>query len=111
MPNLLDRSKLEQLLQSNWTSFIDASVFMRRVLVDARDAELRVVREKDAPVPRTKVTITSFKISGKDQFEIWAEFTVPHERGVVVGTHTYLLQLDGELTLQNTHGVVFEVEN
>lgn len=111
MPNtLLFRERFQQLLLANWTSLIDASTVMRRALVDARDAELKVVREKDAPLPRTRITITKFELEINNRFEIWAEFTIPQERGVAVGTHIYSLNLDGELELKNTLGVLLVPE-
>lgn len=109
MPDtILFREKLQQLLLTNWTSLLDASTLMRRVLLDARNAELKTVQEKDAPLPRTKVTITKFKLESNNEFQIWAEFTIAMEHGRAVGSHIYTLNLDGELTLVQTCGVILQ---
>jgi hypothetical protein len=108
---LLILEKLQQLLKSNWTSFLDSTQVLKQALLDVQNAKLKEVREKDAPLPRTKITITRFELTNKGAFEIWVEFTIQTSRGTAVGTHTYNLTLDGELQLQETHGVLFVTEN
>jgi hypothetical protein len=79
---------------------------MMRVLSDAQHAELVELHADDPPPRKTKITITKLKLI-EDEFEFWVEFTVPHERGVVVGTHIYRLNLQGQLDLNETHGTLF----
>jgi hypothetical protein len=106
---LIDPQKLEALFLANWANLIDKTQFLKRVLADARDYKAPVVSQEDAPPgSTTKMTITKFEPLGKGQYEIWVEFTLPRESGVLVGTHIYQLSLDGEATLVNTSGVCFE---
>lgn len=107
--NLIDPQKLEALFLANWAKLIDKTQFLKRVLSDARDFKAPVVSQEDAPPgSTTKMTITKFQPQGKGCFEIWVEFNLPRENGVLVGTHIYELSLDGDATLISTSGVSFE---
>jgi hypothetical protein len=109
MNTLIDPKKLEALFLANWANLIDKTQFLKRVLSDARDYKAPIVSQEDAPPgSTTKMTITKFSPLGKGQYEIWVEFTLPRESGVLVGTHTYKLSLDGEATLLYTSAVSFE---
>jgi len=101
---------LELLLQTKWAEFIDRTTFMRIVLEHARDTEYRIVYQYEIPPPSIKLSITKFAIDGS-AFEVWVEFTVPKNEGVVVGTHVFSLTLSGELDLKNTHGTHFVPKN
>lgn len=108
MPTQLFRSDaLESLLLANWTKLIDSSSLMRRVLIDARDAKMKHIVERDARLAQTSVTITKFNLTSKGLFEFWAEFTVPVADGVAVGTHIYAISPTGDCELVQTSGVIF----
>ena len=107
---LIIGKKLEQMLQTNWTEFIDRTTFMRIVLEHTRDTEYRIVRQNRIPPPSIKMSITKFAID-KSAFEVWVEFTVPKDGGVVVGTHVLSLTLTGEFDLKHTYGTHFVPEN
>lgn len=107
---LIIDKKLEHLLQTKWTEFIDRTTFMRIILEHARDTEYRIVQQNEIPPPSIKLSITKFAIDGS-AFEVWAEFTVPKDGGVVVGTHVFSLTLSGEFDLKNTYGTHFVPEN
>lgn len=105
--SLIIPEKLEKLLLSHWADFLNKTLLLRRVLEDARDSKLKFVKNDAAPTPQTKVTITKFQLLDNSKFEVWVEFTVPKDGGVAVGTHTYLMELNGSLTLIETYGVFF----
>lgn len=109
--NLLDKNSLGQLLQRNWTLFLDKTILIRKVEEHARNAEVRIVRAKEVPRPQTKLTITKFEPFDKLVFEIWVEFSVPKGNAVIVGSHIYHLGLDGELELIETLGTAMTPEN
>lgn len=107
--NLIDPQKLEALLLANWANLIDKTQFLKRVLSDARKFKAPVVSQEDNPPgSTTKMSITKFKPLGNAKYEVWVEFTLPRESGVLVGTHIYELSQDGEATLVETSGVSFE---
>lgn len=103
---LIDMPCLESLLQAHWTEILDRTKFMRIVLETARDTDYRVIEQQNIPPKQIKLSVTKFGLQG-NEFEVWAEFTVPKNDGVVVGTHVYTLKLTGELELKDTYGTHF----
>ena len=105
----LKHTEFENLLVAKWTNFIDATKLIQRVLADAHEADFKsVVQDKSSFIHRTSVTITRFAVANNNVFEIWAEFLVPIDNKLAVGTHTYHLSLDGNLTLVCSNGVLFD---
>lgn len=104
---IIDTKKLESLLQSNWSEFLDKSQLMRAVLEYARDAEYMVLHQSEIPSQQIKLTITKFTIKQPPEFEIWVEFTAPRDQGVVIGTHVVTLLFNGEIELKETYGTHF----
>lgn len=100
----LNQEKFEQLLLANWTTFLNQNLLLKKVLEDVRDSELPKTIQEDIPPVSTKVTITKFRIKDNTGFELWIEFTVPKDQGVVVGSHVYALKLDGEMILKENYG-------
>lgn len=109
MPSrILRKDALEQLLLINWTHLLDASALMRRVLLDTRNAELKVVKKDDDQklLRHTMVTITKFILCRKGLFEIWVDFSIPVDDGTAMGVHSYSIDSSGELRLIESHGVI-----
>jgi len=104
---VIDNKKLEVLLQSKWSEFLDKAQLMRVVLEYARDADYRVLKQNDVLSQQIKLTITKFAIKQPLRFEVWVEFTVPKGTGVVIGTHLLSLSLDGKVELEETYGSHF----
>jgi len=100
---LIVKEKLESLLQTHWTSFLDKDQLIRFVLETARDTEYKVIKQQTIPPKQIKLSITKFNIQEKG-FEIWVEFTVPKDNGVVIGTHVLSLNLTGEFQLIDSYG-------
>ena len=104
--NLIIEKKLENLLQSNWAEFIDKAQIMRRTMEFARDTEYRVLHQDEAPPQKFELSVT--KVGVKESgLELWIEFTVPKDQGIIVGTHICSLNLKGELVLKDSHGAHF----
>jgi hypothetical protein len=102
---IIDIKRLETLLQSHWSEFIDKLQLMRVVLEYARDAEYPVKRSDDL-TRQTKLTITKFAIKPLE-YEVWVEFTAPKGDGVVIGTHLLVVSLNGTIELDETYGTHF----
>jgi hypothetical protein len=112
MQRVIDVSKLENVLQSRWTEFIDKTQLMRTVMEHVRDGEYKEYITKDPPPQQFKLSLTKFTPSTKSlAFEAWAEFSVPKGLGVVVGTNIYRIELTGEIKLEQTYGTHFLPEN
>jgi len=108
--NLIIPEKLEQLFLQNWAEFVDKTALIRRVLADARDADLQVVNG-DPPTSQLKLTITRFHLVDNTKFEVWIEFAIPKDGGMIVGSHVYLTECSGDFQLQDTYGVIFQTQS
>lgn len=108
MAKVFNTIKLEESLQSRWTDFVNKSQLMRTILEHVRDSEYRVL-QKDPPTQKTQVSVSFHSSTDKTEytFEIWTEFTVPKDKGTVIGTHVYSLQSNGSLKLKETYGTHF----
>lgn len=111
--------KLEETLQNNWTHFLDHLLLMRQVLEDIRNTSFRELKQQNIPNRQVKFSVTKFTVinavqkkveSQRYAFEFWVEYSVPKEDGVVVGTNTYLLSLEGEIKLHDSFGTHFKLE-
>lgn len=110
---VVSTSRLEAMLQSKWTEFVDKSQLMRTVLEDARDSEYRRL-DQEPPSRKLKISVTFHSSSGPSEnyeFEIWTEFTVPDGNGARIGTHLYSLTSNGEIRLKESYGTHFLPEN
>lgn len=108
--NLLEKESLEKVLLTCWATILNKSSLIKAVLEDVRKAKLRFVPNENPPPRQVKVTITQFRIVSNSEFELLVEFTASRPDGVAVGTHVYRLGLNGDLTHQETYGVVFQSE-
>jgi len=118
---IFKRQKLEELLQHNWGDFLDHLQLMRRVLEDVRNTPFRELKQQNIPQRHVKFSVTKIcalpsnfqqsDLGSAFQFEFWVEYTIPKDDGVVVGTNTYLLSLDGNLKLGECFGTHFKTEN
>lgn len=79
--------ELEKVLLSNWAKFINPQRFMAFVLAAVRDMDLRVVA---SPPPTHKdsvqITLSQFRPDQDRNFILWADFTIPKEEGIAIGT-------------------------
>lgn len=100
---LVVKQQLESLLTSRWADFLDREQLLKTVLEIARDADYKVIEQQNIPPRQIKLSVTKFNTE-KTGFEVWIEFTVPRDNGVVVGTHILSLQLSGEFQLNQTYG-------
>jgi len=105
--SLFLRSKLESLLQSRWTEFLDRAQVMRTVLENVRDTDYREILQAELPPNRVKLSVTKIAIQPSHAFEVWIEFSVPKDPGVVIGTNVYTLDLTGKFELKDSYGTHF----
>lgn len=110
MSSMIKPEQLESLFLKNWAEFIDKTALIRKVLVDARDADLKMI-EGQAPASQLSITITRFCLIDNSNFEVFVEFTVPKDNGIIVGSHVYLTDLSGNFQLQDTYGVIFQTQS
>ena len=109
--NIISLNNLEEVLKKNWATFFDKKKLLVTVLKDARKIDFKVSKQKQCPPQNIKVLITNFKFLSGNLFEIWVEFTVPKDHGVIIGTHIYSLCLDGDLKLIKSFGTLIIPED
>ena len=107
MANVINPTKLGETLQSSWTKFVDKIQLMRVVLEQVRDGDYRI-SEENPPNSDSKVSISFHSSPGKPyNLEMWAEFTAPKDKGIVIGTHVFAIQSNGDVELKETYGTHF----
>ena len=106
---VLIKEKLELLLQSKWTEFLDRQQLLRLCLEYVRDTAYNTLKQEKTI--QLRISVTKFIVTESfPEFEMWVEFTIPKDNGVVIGTHVFALNLNGEINLKETHGTHFVIE-
>ncbi len=105
---MLNKTELEKLLLTNWTKFIDKNKLVALVLSSIRD------NKKDFNITQRKNQSSGFKIKisrfepDKENFHLWAEFTLANGEESVVGTTEFSLNLSGKTHHIQTIGTIFK---
>ncbi len=103
---ILIKEKLELLLQSKWTEFLSKPHLMCMCLEIVRDTAYKTLKQDEKI--QLRISVTNFMITeSPSEFEVWAEFSIPKDNGVVIGTHIFSLSLNGVIKLKETHGTHF----
>ncbi len=106
---MLNKEKLETLLKSRWTEWLNHNQLMKQVLIDTRNASLQKIEN---PQEKTSMTIMISSIILKNDeipyLEIHTDFRVPREDGMAIGFHVYQLFFSGEIQLIETYGTLFK---
>lgn len=112
---VIDTDKLEQLLQKQWAEILDNVRLMRTLMENVRDTSFKKIKQREIPPRYTKISLSNFRVQAKNpadhHFEVWIEYSMPKENGIVIGTAIYKLYLTGDLILQNILGTHFEPES
>lgn len=106
---ILKKENIEETFQKQWTDFLDHVRLMRLVMEDVRDTTFKEIQQESIPPVCVKISITKVKIlnSSDYHFELWIEFSIPKENGVVIGTNVYNLSLEDKILLKESFGTYF----
>lgn len=110
MKNLLLKNQFEALLQSHWTKFLDHTQLLKVILEFTRDSTFPTSKESIDISQQMKITITKVAIV-EQQFELWIEFTIPKDTGLIIGTYVCSLNLNGDFHLKKSYGTHFMAES
>lgn len=104
---MLKKNKLEELLLTNWTKFIDMKLFSKIITenVHANINQLAFLN-KQKQITGTKITISKFQLLSEG-FVIWVEFQIPYQNNMTEGTIEFLLLYSGHLKHIQTIGNVY----
>jgi hypothetical protein len=106
---IVKKEKLEQLIKAHWSEFMDTRALLGFVLKEAREANYQTIQQIP-PTTQVKVVVTKVNIVDLGTLELWAEFSVPVNAGMAIGTHIFYLKIDAhqcQLQLQETFGTCF----
>ena len=98
---IVSKDKLEQVLLSNWTEFVNRSELIKFTLEQARDNKYPTRESGTSPKNHVQISVTKICL---DTMELWFEFSVPQEDGVLVGTHICSFSFRGKLNLKDSLG-------
>lgn len=82
---------------------------MRLCLEYARNTTYNTLQQKEIPKVQLKASVTKFVVASASEFELWIEFSVPKDKGVIIGTHILSLNLAGEANLKESYGTHFVI--
>lgn len=107
---ILNVKSLEEIFQREWSNFLDYMQLMRIILSDVRDNKFKEIKQDAIPPKQTKISITKTILNENENsiFDFWVEFSIPKNKGVVIGTNIYALNKDGTLSLKESFGTYFE---
>lgn len=106
---------LENLLQRHWIDFVDNVRLMHKVMTDVRDTSFKEITQDEIHPRQVKISITHIEVKAivdntipEPVLELWVEYTIPRDKGMVIGTGIYFLNLkSGDLCLQDLFGTYF----
>lgn len=103
MTKLIDYEAMEGVLLANWDKFTDHKRLMATVLAHARHADLHI--DTEAPqgkefLKQTKVSLSRFQPT-QGGFLIWADFSIPRNGGLGIGTAELFASLDGTVEFRS----------
>ena len=114
---IFKKVELEDILQRQWGNYLDHLLLMRMVMEHVRDTSFKEIMQQEIPPRQVKMSVTKVSLINyvnntrpDYDFEIWVEFTIPKENGVVVGTSVYFLNLNGDIRLDQCFGTWFRPE-
>lgn len=98
---LINIQKLENLLKSNWTEFINYKELIDQVKKTIKENNFDIIFQTENFKNKFEIIVT--KINFEKKLDIWVEYTAPKEGGVVIGTIVYSLS-ENDLKIKEIHG-------
>ncbi len=101
---LIDKKKLEEVLSSNWSKFIDY-----KSLLDITVNSIQLYAQNWSTIYSSqskikKIQITKMEIEKTNQIKIWVNFQIPLENKIAIGAIELLLDIQGNFELTNCVG-------
>ena len=104
MNDIINKNKLEDLLTAKWASFLDFRKVIAFVIAEVRDyKDFSIYEEENLPEKGVEIKVTRFSLRSNG-FLMWIDFTVPREKGFIIGTCEAFLTNTGVLTSKQIVG-------
>lgn len=107
---MLDVSRLNRLLTSRWTDFVDKVQLMKISFLEAysRDyPEFQSENIENNIKNRNSITVTEFNILSEHP-TMTVEFSLVRNGYLLVGTHIFSIRKDGSLEIKESIGAKFQ---
>jgi len=106
---LVNTEKLEELLITKWTQFIDTSKLLDFVTenVIRRKNSLGIIYDTSIKMKGKQIMLSRFQLTAQG-FLIWVEFIVPTDKqGMAIGTTELLISTNGIVSHIQTVGNIY----
>lgn len=100
---MLSKTNLENLLKSHWTEFIDYKELINNVKNEIYKKSLTIIKQDYVPAIQLKLSVSKFDFI-EEGIDVWIDYTVPKDDGVVVGTIIYKIDYNLNLTIKDLYG-------
>ncbi len=108
---MIDLVALEKVLCSQWAEVVDHVLFINHLRPIIRDTVFRKLEQYELPTRRTTVQVSSLTPVLEDtscsSLRMAAEFSMPKENGVVIGTIIAYLDFSGGFRVVEVLGTHF----
>ncbi len=74
------------------------------------DTNFIVVVDTDFTNRGTQITVSNCQLQ-RDRFLLWIDFTIPYDKNVAVGTIEALLAFNGDLSVKDVSGNLYQSNN
>ena len=110
--NVLKGDKLEELMIASWTQFLDSSKVLAfiRECVQYAENNFAVVDNMQIHPKGMQITLSRFQIVPQG-FILWAEFSMPTQNKIAMGTVEFLLNNRGYLSHIQTLGSLYRIRD
>lgn len=109
---------LENIFQKHWAEIINNNLLIKRVMCDVNSNTFQQINQPENFVKKTSITVTKCNANrtgfcSKDvnslsnSLELWIEFSIPKDKGTVIGTGIYTVGLNGDFNLTSIFGSHF----
>ena len=110
MNNFVNTEELEKLLLVNWTKFINPQRMISLILSKVRDVDLPKTDQLLTTKKSVQVTLSQFRPTKNGNYSIWADFIIPKQEGIAVGTcELFFDPFTGSIDHLQTLGNMFPV--
>lgn len=105
MNKVILTEKLDELMLANWAAFVNRELLIKQTLQFARENEYKTATTQKEISNQIKISVTKFCLKTN---EMWIEFSIPQDGGVLIGTHIGVFNLNGELNLTESMGTLLK---
>lgn len=106
--SVVNIEKLENILQAHWAEFFDVSKISHLLTTIVRNNIFNKLQQQQIPKIQNRFSATKIiLLKETNLLEVWIEFSIQKDNGVVVGTLTGNVDFDGNFNVIESYGTHF----